>query len=96
MLAQRLAARGESGVGRATGSWDRKPGVRRNAMRDIGDDEQRSVRPQMPVAQRVAAARGRLLCCGSLEMSRIACVAASRTRSRGARNATRATSTTGC
>ena len=58
-------------------------------MRDIGDDEQRSVQPQMPVAQRVAAARGRLLCCGSLEMSRIACVAASRIRSR-------ATSTTGC
>ena len=27
-------------------------------MRDIGDDEQRSVRPQMPVAQRVAAALG--------------------------------------
>ena len=53
-------------------------------MRDIGDDEQRSMRPQMPVAQRVAAARGRPLCCGSLEMSR------------SARNATRATSTTGC
>ena len=43
-----------------------------------------------------SAAQVRLLCCGSLEMSRIACVAASRIRSRGARNTTRATSTTGC
>ena len=65
-------------------------------MRDIGDDEQRSVWSQMPVAQRVAAARGLLLCCDSLEMSRITGIAASRLRSRGARNATRATSTTGC
>ena len=55
-------------------------------MRDIGDDEQRSVRPQLPVAQRVAAARGRLLCCDSLEMSRIACVAASHIRSRDPRH----------
>ena len=39
-------------------------------MRDIGPDEQRSIRPQPPPALRVAAARGRLRRCRSSEVRR--------------------------
>ena len=51
---------------------------------------------QILSAQRVAAARDHLLRCGSSEMSRIDCVATPRIWPRGARNATYASSATGC
>jgi hypothetical protein len=59
-------------------------------------DEQRSMGAQTPAAQRVAAARGHLLCCGSSKMSGIEFVATPRIWPRGARNAAHATSATGC
>ncbi len=65
-------------------------------MRAIYDDEQRSYRVQFLAAQRVAAAPAARLCHGSLPMSRIACVAAPRRSTGDARNAARATFTTGC
>jgi hypothetical protein len=59
-------------------------------------DEQRSMRAQTPAAQRVAATRDHLLCCGSSKMSGIEFVAAPRIWLRGARNTAHATSATGC
>lgn len=65
-------------------------------MRAIYGAEQRSDRGQSLAALRVAAARAAQLGHGSWTMARIVGVALPRCSTRGARNATHGTFTTGC
>src|SRR5688572_20401557 len=90
-----LGACPSNGMGRAHRACEVRSRREEEAMRDIGDDEQRRTRPQSPCALRVPAACRHLRRCRSWTRAHLAGVAAPCIYRHGARNATHAITRTG-